>query len=59
MSKKDVIWELEPHTTAKHAVLKAYLNAWFPILSSWNGNSPISTDLQDLGNTSVAKLVPH
>lgn len=28
-----VIWELEPHTQAKHAILTAYLNAWAPILA--------------------------
>ena len=32
---KDILWELEPHTIGKHLVLRAYLNAWFPILSSW------------------------
>lgn len=32
---KDILWELEPHTLGKHLVLRAYLDAWFPILSSW------------------------
>lgn len=32
---KDILWDLEPHTMGKHLVLRAYLNAWFPILSSW------------------------
>lgn len=32
---KDILWELEPHTLGKHRVLRAYLDAWFPILSSW------------------------
>lgn len=27
------IWEIEPHTEAKHAILGRYLDAWFPILS--------------------------
>lgn len=31
------IWEMEPHTKAKHEILKDYLNAWFPILSKWSG----------------------
>lgn len=31
---KDIKWEIEPHTTAKHKILKAYLNAWYPILKS-------------------------
>jgi three-Cys-motif partner protein len=27
------IWSITPHTQAKHAILKRYLDAWFPILS--------------------------
>jgi three-Cys-motif partner protein len=34
---KDTIWPLEPHTMAKHQILKLYLQAWFPILSSYQG----------------------
>ena len=30
-------WPLEPHTQAKHEILKRYLQAWFPILSTYNG----------------------
>lgn len=30
---KQTIWELEPHTAAKHAILRRYLSAWLPILS--------------------------
>lgn len=33
---KETIWELDPHTKAKHEILRRYLKAWFPILSSWN-----------------------
>lgn len=29
-------WELEPHTGAKHEILRRYLNAWFPIMSRHN-----------------------
>lgn len=32
-STKDTVWELEPHTRAKHEILKRYLQAWVPILS--------------------------
>lgn len=32
---KTILWELEPHTIGKHLVLRTYLDAWFPILSSW------------------------
>lgn len=27
------VWPIEPHTLAKHAILKKYLDAWFPILT--------------------------
>ncbi len=32
-STKDTVWKLEPHTRAKHEILKRYLQAWVPILS--------------------------
>jgi three-Cys-motif partner protein len=28
------VWDREPHTEAKHTILKSYLDAWFPILAS-------------------------
>jgi len=31
------IWEIEPHTEAKHAILRKYLDAWLPIITRWNG----------------------
>lgn len=30
---KTTIWTLEPHTRAKHAILRRYLQAWTPILT--------------------------
>lgn len=33
---KTVRWELEPHTEAKHIILRNYLRAWFPIMARWN-----------------------
>lgn len=30
---RETIWKLEPHTGAKHEILKRYLQAWMPILS--------------------------
>ena len=30
---KSTVWPLDPHTSAKHAILKRYLDAWLPILS--------------------------
>lgn len=30
----ETIWELEPHTDAKHRILRQYLGAWFPIMAS-------------------------
>jgi len=32
-----ITWPIEPHTKAKHEILRRYLGAWFPILSSWSG----------------------
>ena len=34
---KETLWPIEPHTVGKHRVLKSYLNAWLPIMGSWNG----------------------
>ncbi|WP_327367983.1 three-Cys-motif partner protein TcmP [Streptomyces sp. NBC_01217] len=31
---KDAVWERDPHTAAKHDLLKQYLAAWAPILLS-------------------------
>ncbi len=31
---QETVWSLEPHTAAKHELLKHYLGAWFPILAS-------------------------
>lgn len=36
MPPETTIWELEPHTGAKHEILRRYLNAWFPIMSRYN-----------------------
>ncbi|KKG62117.1 three-Cys-motif partner protein TcmP [Methanosarcina mazei] len=33
---KEVTWELDLHTKAKHDILKGYLQAWYPILNSTN-----------------------
>lgn len=30
---KTTIWKLDPHTSAKHAILRRYLQAWAPILA--------------------------
>jgi three-Cys-motif partner protein len=30
----ETLWEIEPHTKAKHELLHIYLSAWFPILGS-------------------------
>lgn len=34
MGNINVIWDLEPHTKAKHEILSYYLGAWFPILAT-------------------------
>ena len=31
---QDTVWEIDEHTKAKHEILRTYLNAWFPILTS-------------------------
>lgn len=37
MSKiKSVVWNIEPHTEAKHAILKKYLDAWLPIMTNFS-----------------------
>jgi len=33
---KETIWKMEPHTAAKHEILRRYLGAWFPILGRYN-----------------------
>jgi three-Cys-motif partner protein len=30
------LWSIEPHTKAKHSILRKYLQAWFPIMHSLN-----------------------
>ena len=37
MATRKKLWPLEPHTLGKHHVLRKYLNAWFPIMGTWNG----------------------
>lgn len=36
MTNLSTIWDLEPHTAAKHQILRRYLNAWLPIMSRFN-----------------------
>ena len=31
------LWKRQPHTEGKHLVLQSYLQAWLPIIGSWNG----------------------
>ena len=37
MEPKSVTWKLDAHTLGKHKVLRAYLDAWLPIMGRWNG----------------------
>ena len=30
------VWDIEPHTARKHAILRRYFEAWFPIMARWN-----------------------
>lgn len=36
VTPKETLWDLDPHTAAKHEILRRYLAAWFPILESYN-----------------------
>jgi three-Cys-motif partner protein len=36
----DTVWRLEPHTAAKHRILRAYLDAWIPIMGQARGVPP-------------------
>jgi three-Cys-motif partner protein len=33
---RDTLWPIPPHTSAKLDILKYYLDAWFPIMATWN-----------------------
>jgi three-Cys-motif partner protein len=33
VAPRATVWELQPHTRAKHAILRRYLQAWIPILT--------------------------
>lgn len=33
METSGVLWDIEPHTEAKHDILRRYLGAWFPIMA--------------------------
>ncbi len=37
MPPRTTTWPLDPHTKGKHMVLKHYMGALLPILTSWNG----------------------
>ena len=28
-----ILWERDPHTAAKHTLLRRYMSAWFPIMA--------------------------
>lgn len=37
MAPSSTVWPLDPHTKAKHDILRSYLGGWYPVLSSHNG----------------------
>lgn len=37
MAITTTIWPLQPHTEAKHVILRKYLDAWLPILTKYQG----------------------
>jgi len=42
--QKTAVWELDPHTRAKHEILRRYLHAWAPILSHGGFRSMLYVD---------------
>jgi three-Cys-motif partner protein len=36
MAVDGTVWPIEPHTLAKHRILRRYLDAWLPIMARWN-----------------------
>lgn len=42
--QKMAVWELDPHTRAKHEILRRYLHAWAPILSHGGFRSMLYVD---------------
>jgi len=34
---KGTVWKIEPHTLTKHLILRQYLNAWLPMMSTYHG----------------------
>ncbi len=36
---QSTIWQIEPHSIAKHQILRKYLEAWFPIIGTANKRS--------------------
>lgn len=39
---KDVLWDRDPHTAAKHEILRGYLAAWFPIMAAGFGTEGLT-----------------
>jgi len=55
---KETLWEIDPHTKAKHEILRRYLNAWFPILNSWNNRIIYIDGFSGPGATREANQAP-
>lgn len=34
-TNRNVLWELDPHTVAKHRLLRAYIDRWLPIMAKY------------------------
>ena len=52
MPPRTTTWPLEQHTRGKHMVLKNYMGAWLPILTSWSGLESCSST-PSLGRVSI------
>ena len=33
---KTILWAMDDHTRAKHEILRRYLDAWLPIMTTYN-----------------------
>ena len=53
---KETLWELDPHTKAKHEILGRTLRAWFPILGNYNRRIVYIDGFSGPGGTRTASL---
>ena len=60
VAPKTTIWKLDPHTSAKHAILRRYLQAWAPILAKAAFPSLLTSMASlDRDDTREARMAPR